>query len=92
MKNLLIIISLVLTSTCALAAEDGTGQGKSSNQTKYAACNYLLDAEDGTGQDDAEDGTGQNDAEDGTGQGSLMAEDGTGQDNLLYFKCISQNK
>ncbi len=90
MKNVLLIITLLFISSVAMAAEDGTGQGKSSAHSSFAQCGYILDAEDGTGQNKAEDGTGQNKAEDGTGQGGLQAEDGTGQIAAQYWQCISQ--
>ncbi len=72
MKKIISLFILLSLSFIAVGAEDGTGQGQSSNsQTNemIAYCDMVLAAEDGTGQDKAEDGTGQVNAEDGTGQG-----------------------
>lgn len=60
MKNIIALIALLSFSTFSFSAEDGTGQGKSSDDNNLIAyCSAVIKAEDGTGQGKAEDGTGQ---------------------------------
>ncbi|MCB1581600.1 MAG: hypothetical protein R3E90_15150 [Marinicella sp.] len=73
MKKSLTLFTLLALSSLSFGAEDGTGQDKNAiNNQYYEYCQFVIKAEDGTGQNKAEDGTGQNKAEDGTGQGKSI--------------------